>query len=173
MLDEGSRYLAPIADVVWAAHAGDHYRKQGVGYQKAPAPQPNFREQVWQHETAADAPARVPVALVNDRLGLGFEVVTRKAQFPCLYQWQNFQAGQYVMGIEPSTNHVLGNQCARERGEMIWLEHDEGRSYDVVFRVLDGEDNIALAEKRIRATAIQPEEDFPKPSGRFALLSGR
>ena len=56
---------------------------------------------------------------------------------------------------------------------MIWLEHDEGRSYDVVFRVLEGADNIALAEKRIRAIAIQPEEDFPKPSGRFARLSGR
>jgi hypothetical protein len=68
---------------------------------------------------------------------------------------------------------VLGDNAARERGEMIWLEHDEGRSYDVIFRVLEGEDNIALAKKRILAIAIQPEENFPKPSGRFALLSGR
>ena len=52
LLDEGARYLAPISDVVWAAHAGDRYEKQRVGYQKVPAPQPNFLEQVWEHETA-------------------------------------------------------------------------------------------------------------------------
>jgi hypothetical protein len=173
LLDEGARYLAPIADVVWAAHAGDAYEKQGVGYRRIPAPQPNFREQVWEHETAADASGVTPVAIVNDRLGLGFEVSTKKEQLPCLYQWQHFQPGNYVMGIEPSSHHVLGDNAARERGEMIWLEHDEGRSYDVVFKVLDGRENIALAEQCIRAIAIQPEEDFPKPSGRFAPLSGR
>src|SRR6478735_9285235 len=32
LLDEGSRYLAPIRDVVWAAHAGPRYRAQDVGY---------------------------------------------------------------------------------------------------------------------------------------------
>ena len=42
VLAEGSRYLAPIADVVWAAHAGDDYRKQGVGYRTMPAPQLEF-----------------------------------------------------------------------------------------------------------------------------------
>ena len=38
VLDEGSRYLAPIRDVVWAAHAGVDYRKQGVGYRTLSAP---------------------------------------------------------------------------------------------------------------------------------------
>ena len=77
---------------------------------------------------------------------------------PCLYQWQNFQSGHYALGIEPSTHHVLGDQAARERGEMIWLEHDEGRRYDAVFRVLDGAAAIAAAEKKIRTVALQPEE---------------
>ena len=107
---------------------------------------------------------------VNDRLGLGFEVVTRKDQLPCLYQWQNFQAGEYALGIEPSTHHVLGDLAARERGEMIWLEHGEERRYDAVFRVLDGTAAMAEAEARIRAIARQPDEDFPEPSGRFAPL---
>jgi len=173
VLDDGARYLAPIADVVWAAHAGEAYERQGVGYRKVPPPQTNFREQVWQHEAAADASGVVPVAIVNDRIGLGFEVETKKAQLPCLYQWQHFQLGNYVMGIEPSSHHVLGDNAARERGEMIWLEHDEGRNYDVVFRVLDGPERISATEKRIRAIASQPVEDYPKPSGRFVRLSGR
>ena len=93
------------------------------------------------------------MALVNDRLGLGFEVVTRKDQLPCLYQWQNFQAGQYALGIEPSTHHVLGDhRRARARRDDLaraW----RGRAYDAVFRVLDGAGEIAAAERRIRAIA--------------------
>ena len=173
LLDEGSRYLAPIKDVVWAGHAGERYEAQQVGYRTMPAPQLGFSEQVWQHEMAANATGEVPVAVVNDRLGLGFEVVTRKDQLPCAYQWQNFQAGQYALGIEPSTHHVLGNLAARERGEMIWLEHGESRSYDAVFRVLDGADEIIAAERRITAIAQQPREDYPKPSGNFPGLAGK
>src|SRR3546814_15019709 len=86
---------------------------RSAGYRTLPAPQMNFHEQVWQHEMVADAAGEVPVALVNDAVGLGFEVVTRKDQFPCQYQWQNLQSGQYAMGIEPSTNHVLGKPFAQ------------------------------------------------------------
>jgi hypothetical protein len=122
---------------------------------------------------AADAHGRVPVALVNDAIGLGFEVTTRKDQFPCHYEWQNFQAGQYALGIEPSTNHVLGKSFARERGELIWLEHGEGRRYDTLFRVLDGADAINAAEARIRDIAGQPDDDFPPPSGTYRPIQGR
>jgi len=166
LLAEGTRYLAPITDVIWAAHEG-RYRAQGVGYQTVPAPQDGFAEQVWAHETAG---TQVPVALVNDRLGLGIEVTTRKDQLPCLYEWQHFQAGGYAFGIEPSTHHVTGNTAARERGEMIWLGARESRDYDSRFRVLDGAGEIAETEAKIRALAVQPAEDYPQPSGVFRQL---
>lgn len=172
-LAEGSRYLAPIQETVWAAHAGEDYRKQGVGYAKLPAPKLNFHEQVWQHEMKADAGGRVPVALVNDAIGLGLLVETNKAEFPCQYQWQNFQAGQYAMGIEPSTNHVLGKGFAKERGELIWLEHGEEKSYTTRFVVLDGTDSIAACEKRIAAISAQPREAYPEPTGNWAELTSR
>lgn len=170
VLDTASRYLAPIQDVVWAAHA-DEYRTQGVGYQQMPEPQMGFHEQVWQHEMKADDQGHVPVALVNDRLRLGIEVTTRKDQFPCQYQWQNFQAGQYAMGIEPSTNHVLGEGAARERGELIWLEHGEERHYDTRIRILADANDIAQCEQRIRAISPQPSEAYPALSGQFLPLS--
>ena len=171
VLAAGSRYLAPIRDVVWAAHAGEAYCAQGQGYRTMPSPRLGFHEQVWQHELAADADGRVPVALVNDAIGLGFQVTTRKHQFPCQYEWQNFQAGQYAVGLEPSTNHVLGKPFALERDELIWLEHGEERHYDTELTVLDGADAIAAAEARIAALAIQPDADFPEPSGTFASIS--
>jgi len=113
----------------------------------------------------------VPVALVNDGFdggrGLGFVVETRKSEFPCQFQWQNYQAGQYAMGIEPSTNHVLGKPFAQERGEAIWLEHGEARSYTTRMAVLDGRAEIAAMEQRIRAIAAQPDTDYPEPTGRW------
>jgi hypothetical protein len=172
LLDEGARYVAPVRDVVWAAHAGADYRRQHAGYRTLSGPKLGFREQVWQHELGADAEGESPVMVANDRLGLGFEVVTRKAQLPCMYQWQNFQAGQYAMGIKPSTHNVLGDLAARQRGEMIWLEHGDERRYDATLRILDGAAAIGATEARIRAIAAQPDDDYPQPSGRFPQLPG-
>jgi hypothetical protein len=173
VLSEGSRYVAPISDVVWAGHGGESYRKQGVGYRTMPAPQMGFREQVWQHEMAADANGQVPVMLVNDALEIAFEVVNRKDQFPCNYQWQNFHSGQYVIGMEPSSNHVQGREFARERGELIWLEHGDSRHYDVSFKVFAGGDEIGREEARIRGIAEQPVDEYPELSGRHVAIEGR
>jgi hypothetical protein len=158
MLDEGSRYVAPISDVIWASHEGAEYTSQNAGYKVAIGPQQSFRE---------------PVAIINDRLCLGFEVVTSKAQLPCAYVWQNYQAGQYALGIEPSTNHALGESFARERDELIWLEHGDVRSYDVKFTVLDGREQIDATERKIEAISEAPAADFPAVSNRFPPLRGR
>jgi hypothetical protein len=173
VLAEGSRYVAPIAHSIWAAHVGDEYRKQKVGYRTMPAPTVNFREQVWQHEMVADAQGVVPVALVNDAIGFGFMVETAKAEFPCQLQWQNFHAGHYTMGIEPVTNHVLGKAFAKQRDELIWLEHGEEKSYTTRFTALDGAAQLQEAEARIRAIAKQPDTDFPDLSGRWEPIPSR
>jgi Domain of unknown function (DUF4432) len=173
VLAEGSRYLAPIRQTVWAAHA-DEYQRRGVGYQNLPGPQANFHEQVWQHEMAADAGGKVPVAVVNESFdggrGIGFMVETNKSEFACQYEWQNFQEGQYAIGIEPSTNHVLGKPFARQRGELIWLEHGEDRAYTTRFAVLDGAAEIAAAASRIAAIADQPADDYPAPTDRWEAI---
>jgi hypothetical protein len=170
LLAEGSRYLAPIADVVWASHAGAKYRAQGVGYRRMGPPSHPFSEQVWEFEMTADENGLVPVALVNDRLGFGLLVETRKSEFPCSYQWQNLQSGLYTLGIEPSTHHILGKAFARGRGEMSPLEHGEEKHYTTRLTVLDGSAAIAEAEKRIAGIARQPDEDYPDLSGDFRPL---
>lgn len=169
VIDEGTRYLAPIRDVIWAAHAAN-CQGQGVGYHTCPAPITGFREQVWQHDMVADAAGLVPVAAVNDRIGLGLQVETRRSQFPCAVQWQNFQSGNYVMGLEPSTHHVLGNLAARDRDEMIWLNHGDTRRYDTTFTVLPDAEAIAASEARIRAISPQPADPYPAPSGQFPKI---
>jgi hypothetical protein len=173
LLDEGSRLIAPIMSVVWAGHDGADYEAQQVGYRTFPAPRLEFREQVWEHELKPNPAGKASLAVVNERLHVGLEIVTVTQQLPCLYEWQHFQAGQYALGVEPSTHHVLGDLAARERGEMIWLEHGAARDYDVVLNVLDGPRRIAQAEAAIRSVAVQPDEDYPRPTGVFAQLQGR
>jgi hypothetical protein len=170
LLDEGSRLIAPIKNVVWAAHDGAGYESQQVGYRTFPAPRLDFREQVWQHELMPDPMGKASVAVVNERLALGLEIVTVTQQLPCLYEWQHFQAGQYALGVEPSTHHALGDLAARERGEMIWLEHSEAREYDVALNVLDGPRQLAQTEAAIRSVAAQPDEDYPRPTSVFPPL---
>ena len=167
VIDKDARFVAPIADVVWASHERD---AQGVGYRRCPAPIVGFGEQVWEHRLAGDAEAKTSVAILNDRIGFGVEVRCDTVQLPCFIQWQNFQAGHYVMGLEPATHHALGNQFARDRGEMIWLEAGEARSYAVEVSVLDGKSALRDAGARIAGIGSQPEEDYPVPSENFARL---
>jgi hypothetical protein len=166
LLSDGSRYVAPVKDVVWAAHAGPDYKKQGVTYKTFSKPHDAYREQVWQFEMGADARGQVPIAVMNDTLGYGIMIETNKNELPCSYQWQNFQSGMYTVGIEPVTNHVLGKNYAKENGELIYLEHGEERNYTTRYQVLDGQDAMTSAEKRIRAIAPELKEDYPEPSGK-------
>jgi hypothetical protein len=40
-------------------------------------------------------------AIANDEIDFGVLVETNKTKFPAQFQWQNFQAGLYAIGIEP------------------------------------------------------------------------
>ncbi len=171
VLAEGSRYVAPIRDLLWAGHAGEGYRAQGVGYDRLPAPQERFHEQVWEHEVDADGAGLVPVALVNLQLGLGLEVTFRKDQFPCLFEWQALQSGIYALGIEPSTNHVTGRGHAREEGQLIWLAHGDERRYETTFRVLASSRDIEASIRRIEAIRTQPRDGFAEPTGNFPPIN--
>lgn len=170
VLDEGSQILAPIRHTVWASHA-DNLEAQGVGYFTAPEPQKNFHEQVYEHMIAADEEGVVPVAVVNRRFnaghGLGLLIEFRKSEFPYMFQWQNFQEGMYGLGIEPSTNHVLGKPFARERNELRWLEHNEEFAYETRFTVLP--DCASIDETRARIGGIQQQstEEYPEITGRW------
>jgi len=170
VLDAGSEYLAPIRETIWAGHA-EQLRAQGVGYRIQSEPRTDFHEQVYEHAMAADADGRIPVALVNPQFngnrGLGLEVEVRQEEFPFQFQWQNYQKGLYAMGIEPSTNHVLGKPFAKRRNELIWLEHGEERRYSTRFRILDGRKDIDAARRRIESIRRQPQNDYPEITGNW------
>ena len=170
VLDEGSKFLAPIKHTIWASHEDD-LEKQDVGYYTMPPPKKNFHEQVFEHAIVADKNGKVPVALINPDFnngqGIGLMIEFNKNEFPNLFEWQNLQEGMYALGIEPSSNHVFGKPFARERDELRWLEHGESHEYTTRFQVLVDNDAISEAKDRINNICQQSEQEFPDISGNW------
>ena len=77
-----------------------------------------------------------------------------------------------MLGIEPSTNHVLGRKFAEARGELTFLEHGETRHYGTRLTILDGAAAIGAARRAIEALHAPPA-DFTPPTGEFLNLGGR
>jgi hypothetical protein len=158
LVDEGARLVAPIARTRWST---DSVRDQRVSYQRFPAPQPGFVEQVYAHDLVADGDGRMTVAVVNERLALGVQLDWSASEFPYFFEWLHLREGAYAVGLEPSTHDVGGESAARADGSMIWLGAGESRAYHTTFTVLDGATQIAEAVDAIQARQLQPASDVP------------
>lgn len=169
LLDEGAEVLLPARAILHHIHEP---RAQGVGYRHQGPPRPEFREQVYEHDIVPGADGMASVALINPALGaggFGVRLDYDRAALPCLIEWQCLQSGLYVLGLEPSTNHVLGRKFAEERGELIELGHGESRSYRTQLSVLDG--SAPITALKAEFAALQPApEDFAPASGSWPAL---
>ena len=96
----------------------------------------------------------MPVSVVNRRLGLGVYQVFDINQLPHHTVWRMMGEGAYAMAMEPSTNRDAGRWDARERGELLFLEPGETRSYDLEIGALDGAAAIDAFEQRVLAIDV-------------------
>jgi hypothetical protein len=158
LIDEGSRLVAPI---IRTSFATDSVYQQRVSYQRFPAPQEGFVEQVYVHELRATDDGQLAAAVVNDRLQFGMQLEWSQAEFPHFFEWLHLREGAYAVALEPGTHAIGGSLAARADGTMIWLEAGESRSYHTTFRVLDGEAAITTAVDAIQARQRQPAADVP------------
>jgi hypothetical protein len=161
LLDEGSEFLAPVAETVWSSVPR---ASQSVGCWQQAGPQPGGGQQVFVHRVVADRAGTIDTALVNRRLGVGVRIGWPKSQLPWMQQWQCLAEGTYAFGIEPVTNRFGTRSELMEQGEIAWMQSGEERRYDLAVEVLDGNDAIGACEHAIRQLApIQPE--CPSRSG--------
>lgn len=113
-------------------------------------PEDHKDEDLFCHENAADADGYAYTALVNDQLGLGCYIKYRKDTLPWLMHWRNMCSHDYVVGLEPSNNQVLGRDRERENGTLQTLGGYESRSFRVEIGVLDGTEEIAAYEAMLK-----------------------
>ena len=168
LLDDCAEVVIPTRRLRWALRDA---RSEGIGYRFQQGPRCNCIEQVYVHEVSEDDAGNVCAALINRRLdnGLGLSVQFNRTQLPYLLQWQNFQAGSYCIGIEPSTFHALGRSHAEANGELAWLQHGDERAYELRFDVLSGPNELEQFEDSVRAIVPERLDSLTEPVEGFGM----
>lgn len=95
-------------------------------------------------ETAAEHDGWCRIGLVNARLKLGLELRYPQQALPRMANWQHFgPRGCYVTGLEPFAGSLLGSTRDKHPLARQFLEPGESKSYELKFRVLAGDDQLA------------------------------
>ncbi|MCX6217505.1 aldose 1-epimerase family protein [Spirosoma sp.] len=139
LVDEGT-------DIVWK---GDWQAREGginadifhegSDFQKCPAPLETHSgtgEAVASIDSTPDSSGQCTAGLHNAQLGMAVALRFQKDQLPWLINWQHWGKGEYVTGLEPTTNPLIGQAKAREQNELLFLKPGETRYYDLELEVL-------------------------------------
>jgi hypothetical protein len=143
VVDEGSLLIVP------STRTTTDYGVPIEGYRTLNAPTKDFTEACFEHELAPERDGRVPVAVVNRRLGLGVYQVFNVKQLPHHTVWRMMGEDTYSMAMEPSTNRDAGRDDAKARGELLYMEPGEIRPYDLEIGALVGERAIEAFAGRV------------------------
>ena len=103
-------------------------------YKKCPAPLAGHNgtgEEVAMIDIDVDEAGWSSCGLSNASIGLAVSIRFKKQQLPWLMNWQHWGKGEYVTGLEPSTNALIGQAKARELNQLVFLEPGETRKYDL------------------------------------------
>lgn len=69
--------------------------------------------------------------IVNEEADISVQLDFKQEQLPSLTNWQHWGRGEYVTALEPGTNHPIGQTGARQTKELIMLQPDEERYYEL------------------------------------------
>lgn len=117
-------------DPAAARGLADHHRFE--------TPQLDYPEQVFFHKVRVDAEGFSQAAIVNPTLKFGGYVRWRAAELPCMGQWKQMTAGEYVCGLEPGNYWETPRHRLRAEGRLRHLAPGEEVRYYVEVGVVDG-----------------------------------
>lgn len=75
--------------------------------------------------------------LHNEKLGIAAIIRFDQKVFPLMCQWKCMRAGEYALGLEPTTSGVVNRSEARQLGNLTYLEPGESREYNVSIELTD------------------------------------
>lgn len=148
ILDGGTKFLA-ASKRIWA---NSEVSKQNMErYDTYLAPQQGVIEQQYFHELYTDAEGKTTIALINEKLELGFYLTYSPRQMPYLAQWKVERPGDYVTAFEPGNCHPIGREEARKQGILEILNPFESHTVDMELGIADGREEIGILQKKIEA----------------------
>ncbi|GAB4041331.1 aldose 1-epimerase family protein [Spirosoma jeollabukense] len=142
LVDEGTDILWKGA---WEAREGginDKIFREGNEFKKCPAPLEEHSgtgEAVASIDVTPDSSGLCTVGLHNSRIGIALAMRFHKEQLPWFINWQHWGKGEYVTGLEPATNPLIGQTKAREINQLLFLAPGETRQYDLELEILTEE----------------------------------
>ncbi|MDD2560933.1 MAG: aldose 1-epimerase family protein [Eubacteriales bacterium] len=144
LLDEGARVytsagLVSPRDETAQAGYKDHAAMEAPGI--------NRPEECFFHTRH---PGKEAFAMLhNERLGMAAVLHFDAAALPLLCQWKCMRAGDYALGLEPTTSGVMGRPAAREDGSLLMLKPGESRVFSMKLTLTD--EALAIQEHISRA----------------------
>ncbi len=107
------------------------FAKTGLGKETTfSEPVPNEEERVFFHENMEHK-----AAIVNESIHTRLDM-TWSDTLPILAHWRSMASGDYVCGLEPSNNYIMGRHYERENGTLKVLRPDETVKTQVTFSFL-------------------------------------
>lgn len=82
------------------------------------APVDGYAERVFFYDVESGAQLAA-ISVENPALGIGVTMEWTADTLPHLIEWKSMRSTDYVLGLEPSTNHVVGRNKARESGTLL------------------------------------------------------
>lgn len=75
--------------------------------------------------------------LHNEKLGLAVAIHYDTNELPYLHEWKSMKAGDYALGLEPSSSGFLGFAQSKQDGTLKYLEPGKSAEYHLIMEVLD------------------------------------
>lgn len=132
ILDDGARTYYSTTEV---APRNDFAAEGMDNYDVMEAPGVGRDEQCYFHTGHGEGEAFA--MLHNEKLGIAAVVRYDKAVFPLLCEWKCMRAGEYALGLEPTTSGVVSRKESRESGLLTYLEPGERREFNVTIELTD------------------------------------
>lgn len=153
LVDAGSRLASRIERTTWSLRESEADER---GPRVQTGPRVPATQQVFDHTVTLEADGTARSAMINDHFahpagatGLALEIAYDGRTMPALFQWQFFQAGNYVVALEPSTTHAGTRADWRARGELKLLGRNESASYRLELTPHLGAEAITELERKI------------------------
>ena len=131
MLDAGARVYTSAIEVA----PRDQFAVEGMDkYSLMEKPEMNRDEQCYFHTKLGNEAFAM---LHNEKLGMAAIIRFDGSVLPLLCEWKCMRAGDYALGLEPTTSGVMNRSMARQDGLLTYLQSGETREYNIEIEFTD------------------------------------
>lgn len=137
-LDAGSRIYFSADQVI----SQTPFAREGLEqYDRIEEPEDIREEQCYYH-VGQENPEHCFAMIENSELGIAVVIQYRASQCPILCEWKSMQAGDYALGLEPTTNGTAGRIYAEEQKSLQKLKSQQHRRFDFEILFLNKQNEI-------------------------------